>query len=212
MNAVTNVKASFRFTLILALFLMFTVESVLFSGLGASRYVLAKSATRFAKCILFILGVQVGRIGRFSNRPGLLWCDPVSEIDLLVIAATLPSLFIAASHAQIAIAPWIFLQKIDFEEALHSGASVVLFSDTPGAPSLLEKAQITEVSPHSLCIRYSPSSRGIRSVAGASVFSRLYAICHHAPGLEANLISVGKMMSHSEPTYEIMQTAHVLRT
>jgi 1-acyl-sn-glycerol-3-phosphate acyltransferase len=141
-------------------------------------------------------------------KGGLIVCNHLSYIDVLVISSCIPTLYITSVEtgssgwigAICRIAGCLFVERrkvtalrgevTDIHKTLSSGLPIVLFPEAtssdgcdvlPFKSSLFECALRSKVPIHSLCLKYAPRGPGIPYHGDMTLLPHLFSLCDGLP-------------------------------
>ena len=200
--------------LILEFFVVSSLEHVLFmlfkreqNALHRRKSILIRSYSKRALRILNV-GVRFHPETHPWLNGGLIVCNHVSYIDILVISSCIPTLYITSVETGSAgwvgalckLAGCLFVERrkvtslkeevTDIHHALSSRLPVVLFPEAtssdgtdvlPFKSSLFECALRAKVPIHALCLKYAPIRTGIPYHGEMTLLPHLYSLCDGLP-------------------------------
>jgi len=92
---------TFLFILIVAVFIFISLSISIFTfDKKKKRILLSKNTSITAKFLLYVLGIKIETNSIISTKGNLFVCNHISYIDIVVIAACFPTLFITSVEVQ----------------------------------------------------------------------------------------------------------------
>ncbi len=196
--------------LVLEFFVTASVEHLMLGLSRSGREQLPRKKAlrigRYSKRALAILGVRVDydRNTRPFPGGGMMVCNHVSYLDILVLSSQIPALYITSVETGSAgwigalcrLAGCLFVERrkvtalkkevSEIDSALKNGVPVVLFPEAtssdgrdvlPFRSSLYECALQARAPIHSFCIHYTPEDNGVPYYGEMTILPHLFAIC-----------------------------------